>query len=452
MHVMKAKVERAPTEEATLPPTDSPTDEPSTMPTTSHLPSLAPSTSPAPTVYCADSTLMFNTKDSNNKKYKGKTCEWISGRKTNERCAFENVETHCPATCGTCDPCSDSKAKFFLQQATATTNCKKIKKDNKCAEKGVFHTCRATCGLCPSLTPSNVPSLAPSASPSKIHSVGPSTSPSTLPPTMLPSTVPSNSPAPTIYCKDSTLAFNTKDSNDKKYKNKTCEWVDEKTKKRCAFDNVETHCPATCDTCGPCSDSKATFILNDKRTNCKKIKKDNKCAEKGVSRTCRESCGLCPSLTPSNVPSIEPTISMLPSSNPTSAPTCYGGQNSGYLEEVSKNPSCALYECAGNCKKDDDCHDGLICHKRKGDNDRNVPFCIGTAYLNFNYCIRMSSEVPSFEPSYVPSSLPSIVPSSAPSVATSSMPSRNPSSLPSVAPSSMPSTLPSSMPSTLPTL
>merc|ERR1740124_1690389 len=114
-------------------------------------------------------------------------------------------------------------------------------------------------------------------------------------------------------------------------------------------------------------------------------------------------------------------------------------------------PTCPLHECAGNCKNDKACRDGLKCFKRNTKSDNKVPFCVGRAFKEVNYCIRMDSEVPSVTLSHVPSSLPSSSPSLTPSVTLSSMPSSAPSISSSTDPSSVPSVLPTSMPSSLPT-
>jgi len=94
-----------------------------------------------------------------------------------------------------------------------------------------------------------------------------------------------------------------------------------------------------------------------------------------------------PSMDPSSDPSVTPTST--PSDNPSSEPTCYGGSNTGQLEELHPNSSCPLEECAGDCDEDTDCVSGLKCFQRSMDDTRKVPDCKGSPMLDIDYCIKI---------------------------------------------------------------
>merc|ERR1740124_577703 len=344
---------------------------------------MAPSTGPSvsPSVYCADSSLKFEIKDPDGSEYDLK-CIWITTI-ADVRCGYNDVRTHCPVTCGACDPCTDSKAEFYFK--TELSTCVSLA-TNKCKISAIFHTCRATCGSCPSSvpsvipsndpssnpsaipsltlsmipssvpslapsslpssiptvssapssTPSNVPSNSPSTNPSSAPSGSPSTDPSSIPstlpsvtlsstPSIIPSTLPSSMPSslpskslssspstipsvsPSVYCADSSLQFKAQDPNGTEYDLK-CIWVTSAADIRCAYNDVKTHCPVTCGTCDPCSDSKAEFYFQGKLSTCV-IANEKKCKRTGIFHTCRATCGNCPSSVPSTVPStLDPTI------------------------------------------------------------------------------------------------------------------------------------------------
>merc|ERR1740124_1756160 len=157
---------------------------------------MAPSTGPSvsPSVYCADSSLKFEIKDPDGSEYDLK-CIWITTI-ADVRCGYNDVRTHCPVTCGACDPCTDSKAEFYFK--TILSTCVSLA-TNKCKISAIFHTCRATCGSCPSSVPSAIPSNDPSSNPSAIPSLTLSMIPSSVPslaPSSLPSSIPTVSSAP----------------------------------------------------------------------------------------------------------------------------------------------------------------------------------------------------------------------------------------------------------------
>merc|ERR1740124_702763 len=201
-----------------------PSSVPSSVQITVPSSTSSPVQSTPPVVYCADSKFKFKTKDSDGSAI-DKTCSWVSSKKE-KRCQYDNVSTHCPGTCGTCELCSDSQAEFLFKNEYTTCA---FTNEKKCSIAGFFHTCRATCGTCPSLVPSIPPSSRPSTAPSAL---------------------------PSVNCTDSTFTFKTKDSDGSAI-DKTCSWVSSKKEKRCEYDNVSTHCPGTCGTCELCSDSQA---------------------------------------------------------------------------------------------------------------------------------------------------------------------------------------------------
>jgi len=126
---------------------------PSSMPPISADPSSNPSSVPSsvpsslPSVFCFDSTYKFKTKNLNDNKVK-KDCTWV--RKEGKRCKLENVKSHCPVTCKTCDdPCNDSTAEFWLKNKYNT--CATIEIKENCKKVDFSHTCRASCDTCPPL-------------------------------------------------------------------------------------------------------------------------------------------------------------------------------------------------------------------------------------------------------------------------------------------------------------
>jgi len=239
-------------------PSNTPSRMPANNPTTT--PSFAPSTMPSllPSVYCADSKFKLKIKDTDGNAIEIRSCSWAS-RDAEIRCAYDNVNTHCPVTCGACESCADSQAEFFF---TKEYNTCAIASKKNCRIKDFSHTCRATCGTCPSTV---------------------------------------SSPTPFVYCADSTFRFKTQDS-DGNTTRKICSWVSRDAEIRCKYDNVSTHCPVTCGTCEHCSDSEVEFLFRMEYNTCGIASMEN-CRIEGFSHTCRAACGTCPSSVPSIVPS-----------------------------------------------------------------------------------------------------------------------------------------------------
>ena len=83
-------------------------------------------------------------------KVKKKSCNWVGNKL--ERCDKNNINSHCPLTCGVCDEfkCEDSARKFFLPNGNVK-KCGWVARQNteeRCALEGVAETCRKTCGMC----------------------------------------------------------------------------------------------------------------------------------------------------------------------------------------------------------------------------------------------------------------------------------------------------------------
>jgi len=114
----------------------------SASPTTSL--NASPTASPSRIHVCVNSWLKFNTRNpTTNEVFENINCVWAS--KKDERCDFDNVSSHCPETCDTCETCIDSKAEFIFRKELATCD---IANEDSCDINGVSSTCRATCGTC----------------------------------------------------------------------------------------------------------------------------------------------------------------------------------------------------------------------------------------------------------------------------------------------------------------
>lgn len=74
--------------------------------------------------------------------------------------------------------------------------------------------------------------------------------------------------------------------------------------------------------------------------------------------------------------------------------------NVGYRLEQFLPAALPLGECAGNCKDDSQCGDGLRCWMRTND-DPHPPGCPGIPFGNWNYCVAEDyvSDAPSAAPS-----------------------------------------------------
>ncbi len=151
----------APTPTAPTPTAPTPTAPTPTAPTpTAPTPTAPTPTAPTPTEpsgdddgddECSDSSLRFKV-NWNGKKIT-RDCVWVSNKATSKRCALEGVTNMCPDTCGACDICADSSARFKL-----TWNGKKIARDctwvenkatiQRCKVEGVPEACRETCEVC----------------------------------------------------------------------------------------------------------------------------------------------------------------------------------------------------------------------------------------------------------------------------------------------------------------
>merc|ERR1712176_1210056 len=165
------------------------------------------------------------------------------------RCAKgpNHVETHCPATCKTCDECRNA-IKPFMTLDKGLQLCNSIGNGLTCEDIGDEHTCRKACGTC---------------------SFGPP-------------------------CLDSTRPFLVNEIE------RTCEWVAGAPETKCERGKAASHCPVTCGTCSPlCQNSGATFLVKnlDEFRTCKWVGEKNtefRCAIIGEDAgypTCPEFCG-----------------------------------------------------------------------------------------------------------------------------------------------------------------
>lgn len=114
---------------------------------------LAPTPTPTSsgTSNCNDSSLKF--KIQLNGRTRTRSCTWVAKKKTIQRCAKDDVSTHCAETCGSCSTCQDSIIRFKLpwNGRVIARTCTWVAKKNsfkKCSVDGVSDTCRETCQQC----------------------------------------------------------------------------------------------------------------------------------------------------------------------------------------------------------------------------------------------------------------------------------------------------------------
>ena len=120
------------------------------------------------------------------------------------------------------------------------------------------------------------------------------------PPTQSPTSFPSSaSPTSTpTACRDSPLKFKVKISPNK-IKLKDCAWVENDTNTRCDYRGVSRTCRLTCGKCSKCADSPLEFkveinaIMKKKRCTWAAKNINNRCNRFGVKETCPLSCQLC---------------------------------------------------------------------------------------------------------------------------------------------------------------
>merc|ERR1719384_2466862 len=215
-----------------------------------------------PVIPCMDSTREFIVNEDDLVD-----CHWVARENTAYRCSKGkgSVATNCPATCGTCDVCTDAK-KPFMTEGKGIHTCKWVGRTGlaglypkRCKFVGDKSTCRKTCGQCP----------------------------------------PDDAPV----CQDSSATFYVNEIP------RTCGWVAGAPETKCKRGKVDSHCPVTCGTCGDgVKNSGATFEVkgltaqgdknnyrtckwvSDKSTNMRCAMIDKDC---GVS-TCPEFCTGCP--------------------------------------------------------------------------------------------------------------------------------------------------------------
>ena len=133
-------------------PSAKPSNNPTKSPTPA--PTMAPVTGPTSSS-CIDSGVKF--KRTGDEGVKKKSCAWVGQfpNRISTRCAYKNIDSHCPVTCGTCDKfeCEDSAKVFYLWNNPDTFKEKDctwvgLSTEIRCAHRGVKSTCRKTCGYC----------------------------------------------------------------------------------------------------------------------------------------------------------------------------------------------------------------------------------------------------------------------------------------------------------------
>ena len=100
---------------------------------------------------CNDSSLRFKLNWKGKRITRG--CDWVANKATWNRCKVEGVAEMCPDTCGTCDVCADSSARFTLiwNNKKIARNCVWVGNKatiQRCNVEGVAEACRETCEVC----------------------------------------------------------------------------------------------------------------------------------------------------------------------------------------------------------------------------------------------------------------------------------------------------------------
>jgi len=227
------------------------TVEPTTIEPTTPVPTTLAPTTMTP---CMDSTRKFFVNE------RLRSCHWVAAANTEEKCKKSKgaVATHCPATCGTCDVCTDA-TKPFMTAEKGKHDCKWVaKRGNKkgypqrCNDIGDESTCRLTCGQC------------------------------------------ATTDAP--LCQDSPQKFYVDEVL------RTCAWVAGAPETKCKKGKSETHCPLTCGKCldGFPKNSGATFVAEGLVGTGKPVMKTCLYVKNSTTKRCKlisaDDCGhsTCP--------------------------------------------------------------------------------------------------------------------------------------------------------------
>jgi M6 family metalloprotease-like protein len=127
-----------------IPPVEQPVEQPVSSPVT-----------PPSSSTCNDGPFRFAIFKPDGKRIM-RYCSWAANQSTNLRCSWDSVATMCPSTCGTCNTCVDSSARFkFYKEPTATKRITRsciwvanTSTNARCNIEGMADTCRETCDNC----------------------------------------------------------------------------------------------------------------------------------------------------------------------------------------------------------------------------------------------------------------------------------------------------------------
>jgi len=312
-------------------------------------PSASPSS--APTVTCLNSPSYYYLEEA-------RTCNWIDMKSSRRKtfCQQKDVWQNCPLVCGVC--CEDDPTFSFYVNAFRY-DCGWVEQSNTgityCNDdSGVFEACPKSCNNCRTdvVVPPTPEDITQSPTRSRKPSLRPTTSPSTSPTFIIPpSSAPTTSEptmSPTVFCTDLPLFFYLETD-------RTCEFIDERRKRRtrfCAEEEVRIACPRTCGVCD-CRDS-LSFRFKFKKTKMKKckflsrkVKRKQKFCKFGgrysdIPLFCPETCNKCrnnilyPTQSPTTSP---PTTSLQPSLHPSSSPSNAPSTIPSSLREPSYSPT-----------------------------------------------------------------------------------------------------------------
>jgi len=146
----------APSKSPSKSPSNAPSKAPTKAPVTSSPTKIETTTAPVAVGSCTDSGTQFLlTDDWGVVKLRG--CDWVGNNinQIGKRCGYNNIESHCPNTCGACAAfsCADSERQFVkwgnknklhtCEWVKQSANAKLITK--RCDMTGFTATCRETC-------------------------------------------------------------------------------------------------------------------------------------------------------------------------------------------------------------------------------------------------------------------------------------------------------------------
>ncbi|KAG7370868.1 serine protease [Nitzschia inconspicua] len=159
-----------------------------------------------------------------------------------------------------------------------------------------------------------------------------------------------------------------------------------------------------------------------------------------------------PTRKPTPIPTKQPTRrpTPTPTKQPTRRPTLNPASRLPELYVFPENPpkdsDMPLQLCQGDCDRDSDCAEGLICYTRK-ENDNTIPWCSGLSFSRTDFCTypqvsRPPTSPPTKVPTRFPTSQPTRLPTKAPTHPPFHGPTKSPTKRPTIAPTLHPTPRP----------